>query len=525
MSLTIKKTPNKKQNGRKAAIYDRWLFTLGGGEQVAFAYAESLRDLGYQTTLLTHQEIDIEKAQKKMDVNLKNIEIKYLPLMSSEELSQFTEQYDVFINTSYLDYFANRSKMGILSVFFPGQIFLTPYEYIKRALVLPSFTRFFIYPSNFQGFSHDHYEKNLIYKWMSQRSSIVFNQDVGAFAITLYTSLLATSLIDQIIFSIENEVIKPNRVKINDQKNFVTYYFDIPHTANRKFEIRLPATIYAQKVALVRLTIFNIRYLIYNIFKHFFPTWEMRLHGGPGVTKLSDLLSYNQIITISEFCRFWIKKYWGLKSQILYPPVSTKNFSPAAHKKNWIVHVGRFFVTGHCKKQLDLVKVFRQLVDKHGAKGWELHFVGSVHDGQKHQEYFEQVKYYAQGYPVYFHLDAPFVELKQVLAESKIYWHATGLDEDESSNPILFEHFGITTVEAMSAGCVPVVYGGGGQKEIVTKGSGYQWQNRPQLLDFTSQLIHDHKLWQNMSKKAIDRSQYFSREEFKKRFAALLHEK
>lgn len=512
----------KSKHRKLAAVYDRWLFTLGGGEQVAFAYAECLRDLGYDTALLTHKEIDVEKAQKKMDVNLHDIELKYLPLMSSEELSQFTEQYDVFINTSYLDYFPNRSKMGLLSIFFPSQIFLTPFEYLKRAIVLPSFSKFFIYPSNFQGFTHDQYHKQMIYKWMGQRSSIVFNKNIGTFSITLYSGLLATSLIDQITFFIDDEEVQPIKKRINDQSNFITYTFDIPETINKKFSMVLPKSVYAQKVALVRLTIFNIRYTLYNAFKYFFPKWEMRLHGGPGVTKLSDLSSYNKIITISEFSQLWIKKYWGLKSDILYPPVSSANFSPASKKKNWILHVGRFFVTGHNKKQLDLVKVFRNLVDQKKLKDWELHFVGSIHEGEQHQQYFEQVKYYAEGYPVHFHLDAPFSELQQILSQAKIYWHATGLDEDEHKSPILFEHFGITTVEAMASGCVPVVFKGGGQKEIVTPGTGYQWKNRQELLDFTYKLIHDEKLLAEMSKNALDRSEYFSREEFKKRFAKLL---
>src|SRR5689334_2987695 len=116
---------------KTAAVYDRWFFTLGGGEQVAFAYAEVLRNLGYKTSILTHKEFNVEKAQSKMGVNLDNIEIIYLPLLSSREMSAYTEQYDVFINTSYLDYFPNRSKCGLLSIFFPSQIVLSPYEYLK----------------------------------------------------------------------------------------------------------------------------------------------------------------------------------------------------------------------------------------------------------------------------------------------------------------------------------------------------------------------------------------------------------
>lgn len=513
-----------KKFERKAAVYDRWLSTLGGGEQVAFAYAQTLRDIGYETSILTHQEIDIQKAEKKMDVNLRNISLVYLPIMSSNQLSQYTEKYDVFINTSYLDYFPNRSSCGILSIFFPSQIFLTPYEYIKRAIVLPSFSHFFIYPSSYQGFLYDEYKLGKIYKWMGPESSILFNKGVSSFSITLFCRALGISLVDSIQFFIETKRVFPSKIRINDHTNTVSFTFQLKHANKGTFVMRLPNSPLSENVALVKLTIYSFRYLLYNAFKKYFPKWEMRLHGGPGVTKLSDLTSYNKIVTISEFSKKWIKKYWGLESCVLYPPVATKDFRKKKEKKNWISHVGRFFVTGHNKKQLELVKVFRKMIDEGVLKGWELHFIGSINPGKTHHDYFEQVKYYAKGYPVVFHLDATFTDLRDVLATSKIYWHATGLDENENTDPILFEHFGITTVEAMASGCVPVVIDAGGQKEIVITGSGYTFSKRDELMAHTKTLAQNPRLLKKVSQSAILRSQYFDRKEFKKRFTKIVRD-
>lgn len=510
------------KNVKSAAVYDRWLATLGGGEQVAFAYAMALRDLGFKTTMLTHTAIEVEKAEKKMGVNLKDIEIIVLPQMSSQLLSEFTERYDVFINTSYLDYFPNRSKNGILSIFFPSQIFLTPYEYVKRAIVLPSFSNFFIYPSQFEGFKFDEYMHGRIYKWLGKQSSIIFNKNIGKFSIKLFCRTIAVSLIDQIYFELDGKRVFPIRKQLFDVDNTVEFWFELTKTAHKRFTIHLPDSSYASDVALIRLTIKSIRYVLYNVFKQYFPKWEMRLHGGPGVTRLSDLTSYQRILTISDFSKFWIKKYWGLSSEVLYPPVNVHNFSPARVKKNWIIHVGRFFVTGHNKKQLDLIKVFKKLIDEEGLSGWELHFVGSVAEGIKHRQYFEQCQYYSQGYPVFFHLDVPFNELKEILSQGKIYWHATGLDENERTSPILFEHFGITTVEAMASGCIPVVISAGGQKEIVTPECGYLWKDRGELTKFTYELTQNQRRIKEMGKAAMKRALYFDREEFKKRFEKYL---
>lgn len=512
----------KKNTIRTAAVYDRWLATLGGGEQVAIAYAAALRDLGYKTVMLTQAHVERTKVENKMGVNMSEIEIVVLPQMSSQLLSEYTEKYDVFINTSYLDYFPNRSKNGMLSIFFPSQIFLTPYEYIKRAIVLPSFSNFFIYPSQFEGFRFDEYKERTIFKWLGNKSSIIFNKNIGRFSISLFCKAMTISLIDEIQFELDGKKVQPSYRHLQDVSNIIVFGFDFPQTEHMKFTITLPESSYASDVALVKLTINDIRYVLYNVFKQYFPKWEMRLHGGPGVTKLSDLTSYKRIVTISEFSKLWIKKYWGLSSDVLYPPVSVHNFSSKAIKKNWIIHVGRFFVTGHNKKQLDLIKMFRRLVDEKELKEWELHFVGSVAEGERHQQYFEQCQYYAKGYPVFFHLDVPFKELKELLSQGKIYWHATGLDENEDKSPILFEHFGITTVEAMASGCIPVVIQAGGQKEIVTSESGFLWKTRDQLIEQTYSLTQDASLLKRMQKSTMHRSLYFDKEQFKKRFQVLL---
>ncbi len=57
------------------------------------------------------------------------------------------------------------------------------------------------------------------------------------------------------------------------------------------------------------------------------------------------------------------------------------------------------------------------------------------------------------------------------------------------------EHFGITTGEAMSAGCVPVVINKGGQPEIVRDGvDGFVWNDSRELKEITLKLITDEYL-------------------------------
>lgn len=507
---------------KTVAIYDRWLYTLGGGEQVAFAYAEALRDFGFDVSLLTHLRIDEKKAQEKMGVNLSGINLEYLPPQPSEELSALTEKYDIFLNTSFLDYFPNRSKLGILSVFFPIRLRISPAIFLKERLFIPLLRSVFIYPTNYDGFRYDEQIGKRLYKWLGRNAKIHFSNSITHFTVTLFFESLAFSVLDQIVFYVGAKQVFPEKRRFSHHKNQVHYSFSLPLDVANTLEIRLPQSAYARRIALLEVRLHNWRYAVYNLFKYFFPIWEMRLHGTPGINKLSHISTYQKIITISEFSRHWIQEYWGAKSEILYPPVSVDTFAPAEEKKNWIVHVGRFFLTGHNKKQLELAEVFAQLCDKKLIPGWELHFIGSIHDGEQHQKYFNSVRELAEEYPIYFHIDIPQDELKDILSQSKIYWHATGLDEDENRNPIHFEHFGITTVEAMASGNVPVVINAGGQKEIVTAESGFLWNTREELMKQTADLIEDSHLLEKLSQGAIKRSKRFSRSEFKKTLQKIL---
>lgn len=510
---------------KTAAIYDRWLHTLGGGEQVAFAYAQALLEIDYEVNLITHKPINSQKAEEKMGISLEKINIIYIKESSSKELSGLSSKYDLFINTSHLDYFSNGSKNGILSVFFPGIIKLSIYEYLKRAFFIPSFRKLFIYPSRYEGFSFDQYENGKIHKWLSKKSSIVFKDNIQNFSITLYLEYFTFAIVDRIAFTLDGKEIIPTSKSMNERTNEITFNFSLEQTKNKKFSIDLPDHPYSKRVSLVSLVIPSIRFFIYNIFKKLFPVWEMRLHGGPGVTKLSDLQSYNKIITISQFCKKWIYQYWGLNSQILYPPVNIENFSSAKKKKNIILHVGRFFITGHSKKQLELAKVFTKMSNQYKIDNWELHFVGSVADGDVHKNYFNEVVSESKGHPIYFHNNVSFIELKKLFSDAKIYWHATGLDEDEDRNPLAMEHFGITTVEAMASGCVPVVIDKGGQKEIVTEESGYKWNTRKELISYTMELIKNPKKLEQLSKEAVKRSVFFSKNKFKQRFKEIIENK
>jgi glycosyltransferase involved in cell wall biosynthesis len=243
----------------------------------------------------------------------------------------------------------------------------------------------------------------------------------------------------------------------------------------------------------------------------------------PGASLLDYLDTYTQIWANSEFTRRWIQTYWKRPSQVLYPLVSVEDFKPA-EKCNQILNVGRFFAGQHNKKHVVLVQAFKDLVDA-GLQGWELHLAGGQMKGREHDAYLENVYQAARGYPIHIHPDISFHELSNLYKQSSIYWHASGYGEDERREPEKFEHFGITTVEAMAAGCAPVVIGKGGQPEIVKHGyNGYLWHTLEELKAYTLRLVDDPVLRQAIATAALADSRQYDRQHFDHRIDHLLQQ-
>ena len=106
-------------------------------------------------------------------------------------------------------------------------------------------------------------------------------------------------------------------------------------------------------------------------------------------------------------------------------------------------------------------------------------------------------------------------DINALLARASIFWHATGFGVDQNENPSRMEHFGISTVEAMAQGCVPVVIKRGGQPEIVRHGvDGFLWETLEELEHYTWLLARDDELRRSMSHSARQRAQVFRKERF-----------
>ena len=229
--------------------------------------------------------------------------------------------------------------------------------------------------------------------------------------------------------------------------------------------------------------------------------------------------TYQTKLAISRFTRRYAREWWNVECDILHPPTNI-DFE-VSEKANLILSVGRFATQGHPKKQREMVTAFGQMQPR--LPGWEYCCVGGLGTFPDDVAYFESVRNHAAGTGAQVRANLERSELRRLFERSKIFWHAAGYQEDETLHPQLSEHFGIVTVEAMAAGCVPVVVDKGGQSEIVEHGvSGFLWDTLDELTGYTSQLAADDCLRRRMSVAARERASLYGKNVYTDRFSRIV---
>jgi L-malate glycosyltransferase len=229
--------------------------------------------------------------------------------------------------------------------------------------------------------------------------------------------------------------------------------------------------------------------------------------------------TYAVKISISDFTRHWVRERWRIDSTVVPPPVDSDAIEQL--KQPLILSVGRFAAGRHSKRQLEMARAFTDLV-RDGLCGWKYVSLGGVSETPADLAYMREVESAASGTPMIVQCNVTRQHLREQYARAMVFWHGAGFG-DAPELPELAEHFGISTVEAMAAGCVPIVINRGGQREIVEHGvNGFLWNTLDDLKKFTLIVAGDEGLRKRMSAAAKMRAQDFSRERFLGRFMEVL---
>lgn len=161
-----------------------------------------------------------------------------------------------------------------------------------------------------------------------------------------------------------------------------------------------------------------------------------------------------RILSLSEYCADLCKRAWEMDSQVVYFPVPYAAWVPTVeHLRDGVITLGRFSPE---KNQLEQVAIAEAL--RRAEVTAPMSIVGAVASAPNRALYLhlaaELVKRGISKVTLYPNL--PTEKVVSLAQTSKVFLHT-----------MRYEHFGIATVEAIAAGCVPIVHDSGGSREIV----------------------------------------------------------
>ncbi len=253
-----------------------------------------------------------------------------------------------------------------------------------------------------------------------------------------------------------------------------------------------------------------------NAYDVWLSVWNEKIHPAPTPKRFNlvffpfvklDGQGYTHIVN-SEYSAAHTRRDYETDDVIIIPPRVDVDEFETGPKEGLILHCSRFAIPSSQadKAHIMMIQAFKQLVDR-GLKGWKLILAGAVLD-QGEEAYKNHLANHAWGYPVDFATNLSAKDLRKLFARASVYWHATGFSVKE---PAAQEHFGITIIEGMAAGAVPVCYNSGGPPEIITSGeNGYLFNTLEEMVDDTYRLMTEPDHWRKLSKAARERARFFS---------------
>lgn len=206
-----------------------------------------------------------------------------------------------------------------------------------------------------------------------------------------------------------------------------------------------------------------------------------------------------QLLSVSNFTRDYVKQLWGREARTLYPPCPIEQYRNLnGSKENLVITIGRVSPEKRMELFLEIAR---------GLPAINFAIIGSVPADK--QLYFHELQMSAPANVSF--VISPLRKAKDLLRRAKVYVHC-------ARN----EHFGITIVEAMAAGCIPVVHNSGGPREIVDDGVGFRWNSLHDAATNISQVIENESERRLLSASSARRSEKYRPEIFEQGFSRVL---
>jgi len=259
-------------------------------------------------------------------------------------------------------------------------------------------------------------------------------------------------------------------------------------------------------------------------FAHLFP--DIRLGKSSAwkcYSKLYDIFlkligkadSKGLLLANSNFLREIIWRFLGRDSLVIYPPVDVERLINLNNnyynekRENLVISVSRL----HLGKSLEVILKIAKLVE--GAK---FLIIGSISHGSRKivDDLKSSINAMGLNDRVDLLVNRPFSNLVENLYKAKVLLHA------QTS-----EAFGMVVVEAMAAGCIPVVpWSGGPRVDILnsTQGAfGFSYRSINEAAEIIKKILRDEKLRREIAARARARALAFNKSVFEKRILEVIN--
>ena len=173
--------------------------------------------------------------------------------------------------------------------------------------------------------------------------------------------------------------------------------------------------------------------------------------------RYENLMKNTLVLTNSGYTRKAISNAFNIDAKILYPPVDVETFQEIALKSNqrdgMVLVISRIAPDKQIENAIEVARIMRgRGIGKIMTIAGNLHY----YDLQYYQQMKNMIADYDLSDYVSLQTNISFSRLIQLMQLAKVYFH-----------PRIDEHFGISIVEAMASGLVPVVSNIGGHTEFV----------------------------------------------------------
>jgi glycosyltransferase involved in cell wall biosynthesis len=227
------------------------------------------------------------------------------------------------------------------------------------------------------------------------------------------------------------------------------------------------------------------------------------------VTSIVDRINPSILLTNSKFTQQIVRKYLRRNSLVLHPPVDVQSYARVNVKsENLVVTVSKF-TPKRCLHRVPLIARNTQnarFIIVGGADEYSIETIANLQELIREQDVQDRV------------VLMPNVQrskLMELLVRAKVYLHV-----------MPSEHFGISIVEAMAAGCVPVVHRSGGPwLDILDQNQGkygFSYETPEKAAYLINNILRDERLRSEVSHAAQKRSFEYDESAFRKSLQGII---